>query len=1162
MADAGEVATRSDAQEIAAGTAAAGGETPHAASQPGPVDSDSEVVARAEGDDAAQPEDDAAEEERRRHDAAAAALTLEIVGDLPHAEVRPPENVLFVCKLNPVTRSDDLELIFSRFGKICSCEVIRDKTTGDSLQYAFIEFQERDSAEKAYFKMQNVLIDDRRIWVDFSQSVSKLHGVWVKQRTGGRGGGRGPGARRDAPSGPSALPPPRTEGLLLDLDDTIVTGATIAGDEMTTTAARTSMDATIATGATAATSPQTALVVVTAGVTMRAATAIVVTRANDTFVVDARDPLRERRTDVCAMVVSARRMEALRLCKAGEPRAVHYKGPSPPPSLPVASIRNIGIIAHIDAGKTTLTEHILHLTNAASLPGPSPGAPHTAAGSLGDVDTGSTVTDFLDEERERGITIQSAAVGPVWWDSPAVAAVRGAGPGAGKASSATAVAISLVDTPGHVDFGIEVERTVRVVDGAVVVLDAVEGVEPQSENVWRQTKRYGQAAARADTSYGVDAHVFFLNKLDRAGASVALAMRSIVDRGLHARPALLQLPVYASMLGARADENGADPLVGVVDLVAEQVLCFGGEELTRTPLADAQRALRDEAARARAALLELVSSLDVELLEEVLARDGDDALARLPATSIHRAMARLTHAGDIAPVLCGAAARNIGVQPLLDAIALYLPSPLDRPGVRGVTAPDTPRAEAVSIPLTHADPTALAFKVVWDRRRGPVTFVRVYSGALHAGATMVNTTTHAKERVTRLLLPYADQYVEVPTLQAGQIGVVLGLKDTRTGDTIVDPRGGPGKAKLPRDALRTLRLRRVHVPPPVFSVSVEPRSRSDEGAVADALRMLVRTDPSLRVDEGNASAASGAAQTVLSGMGELHLEIAKHRLEREFQVHAHLGHVRVGYRETLKESPLHAVDALDQDVAGRRARAGLRIDVRALTDGDGAADTSGNVIAVDTGGADDFQYDTGLRLSQVLQQGAAAALSRGPLSGYPLSGLHVSLSDIQTFGAEVSPPGAVRLLVSGALRRALGYEARAFSSPDGRTTLMEPMMRVRIEANSAHAGKLSSDITVEQHGSIEEMVHDAGAHAVSGEYDVYMPPDVSGDVDTARPAAAFGNDMSIVALVPLASMMRYSSRLRALTGGTGTYQMELHGFAPVAPARERGILQSIGRLAR
>ena len=734
--------------------------------------------------------------------------------------------------------------------------------------------------------------------------------------------------------------------------------------------------------------------------------------------------------------------------------------------IPTEAIRTLGIIAHIDAGKTTLTERILALTQR-GLEAPT----HAAATYVapGDVDSGSTVTDFLEEERERGITIQSAAVGPMWWRD---------------------VAMTLVDTPGHIDFGIEVERAVRVVDGTIVVLDGVEGVEPQSENVWRQAKRYG-----------VDAHLFFVNKLDRPGACISRSVRSIIDAGLHERPVLLQLPAYAADVG-ESDASGDRPLVGVVDLLSLHVWRFrgvAGEHMEAVPL-EASMPVYERASIARQALIDTLGSLDDELLEHIVALDDGEAV---DVSLVQAALRRLTLAGHVCPVLCGAAAVNIGVQPLLDAVHRYLPSPADRPPVRGVLEPDTPRAREVDVALSDSTPAALAFKVVWDRRRGPITFVKVYAGTLHAAQSVINTTGRHKERLARLLLPYADEYVDVRALHAGQIGVVLGLRDTRTGDTLV---GSP--------AWRTLRLRRVHVPPPVFSASIEPRSKAEEGAVQDALQMLVRTDPSLHVAQGT--------QTVLSGMGELHLDIAHHRLTSEFGVQPRLGHVRVGYRETLTE----AVEATSDEPA-------LSVHV-ALAPAAGEQQ-----VAVDVG---DMPEVDGVPVPHLVQQGIRAALARGPRSGYPMHGVQGTVS--LRAKEDVLPPAAsIRQAVVQTIRRALGGKS-------GPTRLMEPMMHVTIEAPSTHAGALSTDISVEQHGSILDMQLEAQQDTPT--YQVYLPP-------TDEVAQAQDQRMTIHAHIPLARMVRYSSRLRALPGGAGSHTMSLHGFDVVSPERERELLAELGR---
>ena len=794
-------------------------------------------------------------------------------------------------------------------------------------------------------------------------------------------------------------------------------------------------------------------------------------------------------------------------------------------------IRNVGIVAHIDAGKTTLTERLLRLSHS-RFEGKND---EPASVPPGDVDSGTTVTDFLEEERERGITIQSAAVGPVWWTSDVVRHSLE------RCNLPHSIATTFVDTPGHVDFGFEVERSVRVVDGSIVVLDGVEGVEPQTANVWRQAARYD-----------VKASVIFVNKMDRTGSSLARTVRSVYHT-LHSRPVVLQLPVRASQLaGADAPSSAVDddPLAGIVDVARMQLLRFdgvAGENYSATVLNPSHGELYAEARRARNALVDTVSAYDEELMMEIIENEGQQGDSFDP-DSLQDAIRRLTLRGEIVPVLCGSAARNIGVQPLLDAIALYLPSPADKPPVSGSVGVDEP------VLLEHFSPvfSALAFKVVWDPRRGPVTFVRVYSGALSRKTTLYNTATGQKERATRILFPFADQYNDVPELLSGQVGVVLGLHNTRTGDTLVDAHVTRSKSEY-----SSLRLRPVHVPPPVFSVSVEPQSKSDEGSVLEALRMLVRTDPSLRFDESSSATASGAAQMVLSGMGELHLEIAKHRLEQEFKVSAHFGHVRVGFRETITEGLAGDASVLfDREVGGKRAKVGLKVQVEGVEDG-ALTDPqlAGNNLLLRIAEDAEFNYDNGMPFSHVLRQGVAAAVSRGPLSGYPLTGLHISLETTETFGPELSTPAAARLAVAEVLRAALGY-SRGADRKAGITTLMEPMMHVRIESPETNAGRVSSDICSEQAGSIEEMVPAAEESTQSG-CDVYVPPDGSDDEPPLDDSKIY-----ITARVPLSRMMRYSTRLRALTGGVGTYTMSFDGFAPVQPEREREILEELGRILR
>ncbi|SPO21882.1 related to MEF2 - translation elongation factor, mitochondrial [Ustilago trichophora] len=907
---------------------------------------------------------------------------------------------------------------------------------------------------------------------------------------------------------------------------------------------------------------------------------------------------------------------------------------------PISALRNISIIAHIDAGKTTLTERLLHLTNA--LGGTS------ASGAVpGDVDSGSTVTDFLEQERQRGITIQSAAVGPVWWPAPSSSSTKGK---VGKGERDT-VGITLVDTPGHIDFGIEVERTLRVVDGAVVVLDGVEGVESQTENVWSQAARYD-----------VKASILFINKLDRMGSSVAQSLRSVIRSGMHQRPLLLQLPIPVK----GKDEPGIE---GLVDLVEIQALTFtgkAGEVVTRSPLTEAHE-MYAEAKEARHALVECLASLDDRLLEELFSLptgSNEEPHSKMPSASVRQAIRRQTLAGTILPVLCGSAAKNVGVQPLLDAIGDFLPSPADKPGVTGTVASKAAAAttkasksdkeqpaeassgKEVSISLNDKRTTALAFKVVHDKRRGPTTFVRVYSGTLHRSSVLFNTTTGARERLSRVLFPFADQYVETATLRAGQIGVILGLRDTRTGDTLVDistaPNNTSSSSAKPLDPseVKSLRLKRVHIPPPVFSMSLEPASKSDVDSVSEALNLLIRTDPSLRLDE---SGEGTTGQTVLSGMGELHLEIAKDRLENEFGVNARMGAVRVSYRETLEEGVgwLEVDEVVERELVGKRIKIGAKMRVRGLGEDEmdrmhasDAAVFGGNVVHVsfasegdeagkigkvkagaeDEGDIEAYLAESprqtrskstaaasktsdsttattaglppGVDLATVetmFKTGMVAALSRGPLTSNPLMGLEISISNIQFFG-ELSSSASISYLLSHHLRKLLRSEPKIDPSTGlttapatALTSLMEPMMTTRITVPEPHLGKVINDITAEQDGLVQDVVHlstsvsAAQTNSNDAVEEVYIPKmtnrfeqqssaSSSGAQGKSGDGAASGNGKAeIHAVVPLANLVRYSSKLRALTAGNAQFSMQLQGFAKVSAHRQGEILQELGR---
>lgn len=911
-------------------------------------------------------------------------------------------------------------------------------------------------------------------------------------------------------------------------------------------------------------------------------------------------------------------------------------------------IRNISAWGHIDAGKTTLTERLLYHTGGLTSSPEELNAARNAA-LPGDVDDGSTVTDFLEQERERGITIQSAAVGPLWWTSQAEAAARRG-------------AITLIDTPGHIDFTIEVERALRVADGCIVVMDSVEGVEAQTETNWKIGKRYG-----------VQSNLLFLNKLDRQGASISKSIKSFVARGLHPRPVLIQLPLLpANSQGTELDGG----IEGVVDLIHQQEIRFegrAGEQMAKSDIRNA--ALAAEARRARYALVETVASLDEELMEELFNLETqDEPHHHISPASLKAAIRRQTVGGKIVPALLGSAAKNVGIQPLLDAVVDFLPGPGEAGDVRDSrgtgngtvhafseqqqqsrskrsiqrSAPsqaaaskknsaaamdDGPSAVArssnssadadaaadnVSINVGDKDLTALAFKVVWDKKRGPMTFVRVYSGVLARNTSLFNTTTRTRERLNRILLPFGSTYTEVDQLVAGQVGVILGLRDTRTGDTLVDNRS--------KNMDPTLRLRRVEIPPPVFSVSVEPHSKSDEESVNEALAMLVRTDPSLRIDNGFDDAGSGSAfgaagtnQTILSGMGELHLEIAKDRLKNEFGVKTRIGGVRVSYRETIaateERNGWHVRDeVVEKDLGGKRVKVGARVAIKVLEDASEEADSSlgdnrVEVVLADGEASGRGNYESTAEqdrsenvkqrrhskdtsrsgdaretsASEQVTQGAdaeavrrsvmsgvTAAISRGPLSSHPLTNLFIRVSNVQTFSPEVSPPQAISSIVHGLVRTVVREAA---------PRMMEPVMRVRIATEEAYLGRVVGDVTSEQAGEIVEVEHEQaaeeggqpqGAQDFDNISQVYVPEDwaLSGTASpsgedspgVATPGPGPRQKTTVVALVPLARLTSYSSRLRALTAGGGNYTMQLEGFRAVSDERQKEILSELGRM--
>ncbi|TIC03008.1 P-loop containing nucleoside triphosphate hydrolase protein [Wallemia mellicola] len=703
-----------------------------------------------------------------------------------------------------------------------------------------------------------------------------------------------------------------------------------------------------------------------------------------------------------------------------------------------ARTRNVGIVAHIDGGKTTLTESLL-----------------CASGILknrGNVDEGTTITDFLPAERERGITIQSASVPLEWRDHR----------------------INLIDTPGHADFAVEVERAVRVLDGGIVVLDAVEGVEAQTEGVWKQAKRYD-----------LNPMILFINKMDRIGANFSHSIRSTISK-MHTRPLVLQLPIF---------NKSGDGLDGVIDVLGDASASTPAQVLT-------------EKQRARECLIESLCEVDSTLCDEFLAVEEYD---KVSDEQINQALRRKVYKGEVLPVLCGSALKNISVDKVLDSIVNYLPSPKDVP------ASPTISGETYAIGDPKVSALAMAFKVVWDARKGWLTWVRVYAGSLTKQKTLWNSTNNSKERINRLLLMSADDSVEIDTLYAGQIGVLIGCKNTKTGDTLTDARDSK---------MTNVQLRSITIPPPVFSVAIEPESLSDEAAVSEALKSLVRSDPSLVISEAFEShAVGGDGQTLLSGLGELHLEISYRRLREEFGVRCRMGPMRVGYLETLaSETSITRDEEYAREVNKKPTQAGITIEISRREE---FSEDAGNNLVMDIG-------DLGMEYQEAVRAGMLAGTARGPTQGHPVRGLEIKVYNPRIVDKDLSPPSALTAAVSLAIVKAIRELG---------TSIIEPLMDVYITAYEADVGRVISDVTSIRNGimmSMEEDSHSEGVDSASSS-SVYIPPAVEASTRSFE-GGDKGNRMKVHAQVPLTNMVAYSSHLNALSGGSGTFSMKVCGW--------------------
>ncbi|TVY19671.1 Mitochondrial ribosome-releasing factor 2 [Lachnellula arida] len=783
---------------------------------------------------------------------------------------------------------------------------------------------------------------------------------------------------------------------------------------------------------------------------------------------------------------------------------------------------------------------------------------------IGDVDEGSTVTDFLPAERARGITIQSAAVTLAW--PPFTNEVHK--PIADAPKSHVPHTINLIDTPGHADFTFEVLRSLRILDGAVCILDGVAGVEAQTEKVWAQANNYSIP------------RIVFVNKLDRDGAAFERTIKQIGTR-LRGWPAVCQIPWW---------EGGKGKFTGVGDAINLCALKWneGGdgksiEKFDLKELMQEDSGLRDELLKARSALIEVLCEFDEQLLATWM-DCGDDALA-VPAQAIRDSLRRCTldGSGRLIPVFAGASFRNIGVQPLLDAVDDYLPDPTERPdpeislGNQKASLPDLlsgklaiaatggkqvmKKGHSPHAVVAHIAACALAFKVVNDARRGVLVYVRVYSGSIKRNTPLWNTSLHVTEQAQRILQMQAADAVEIQHIPAGQIGVIAGLKYARTGDTLISYPGVNPKTGPPAP-LSTLQLRPIDVPAPVFFAAIEPHSLSEEKNVKDILQLMLREDPSLHV---NIDEESG--QMLLSGMGELHLEIARDRLVNDFKAKVTMGNIEISYRECVM-SPTSANRVLfDREVAGKKGKAACEASIEPFTEfsslSDHTVERDGNHITVQlpdsweegTSEGQTLPPDLPLALLQsALINGAAVALARGPRRAFPLHACHVTLkfdpvTDI--FGSDTSPAAlssASRLAVKAALEEAFAKDSIG---------LMEPVMNVVIGCNEGTLGAIVHDLSSARGGHVLSLENEGNEDSSSDNPSIdvnriYAPPDPfasSGGTDAAGP----GQQRQVTARVPLKEMVGYLKHLRSLTGGRGTFVMSVDKFERLSGPREKAV---------
>jgi elongation factor G len=693
--------------------------------------------------------------------------------------------------------------------------------------------------------------------------------------------------------------------------------------------------------------------------------------------------------------------------------------PVPTRDFPLAKTRNIGIMAHIDAGKTTTTERILYYTGRNY--------------KIGEVHEGAATMDWMVQEQERGITITSAATTCSWRDNW----------------------INIIDTPGHVDFTVEVERSLRVLDGAVAVFDAVAGVEPQTETVWRQANKYNVP------------RICFVNKMDRIGADFERTVQMIRDR-LDALPAVIQLPI-----GVESEFRG------VIDLLEEKALVWSSDMGEEWQILDVPAGMEGEVEDARHQLIDVVSNYDDVIMEKYLAEEP------ITADDLRRALRTATLAAAVVPVLCGSAFKNKGVQPMLDAVVDYLPSPLDLPPTEGHKPGKTDAIEERK--ADDSEPfSALAFKIMTDPYVGKLTYIRVYSGTLRKGGSVQNSTKDKKERVGRILQMHANHREDKDAIFAGDIMAVVGLKNTTTGDTLCDQQ-------------RPIVLESLEFPEPVIHVAVEPKTKADQDKLSRALYALSEEDPTFRVRSDEET-----GQTIISGMGELHLEVLVDRMLREFSVDANVGKPQVAYRETIRKAVEKIEEKYVRQTGGRGQYGHVVIDVEPTGPGGGY-----EFIDKITGGAIPKEYIPSV------DAGIQEALTTGVLAGYPTVDVRVTL----TYGSyhDVdSSEMAFKIAGSMAIKKALHAASPA---------LLEPVMAVTVTTPDEYMGDVMGNLSSRR-----------------------------GRVGHSEPQ---GSNQVINAQVPLAEMFGYATDLRSRTQGRATYTMQFESYNEVPESIAKEIIARV-----